>query len=132
MVASLVPGLRGMATRTGRLLMAALLAKPAMYVALRISADQLCPIANQNAFNSQVAGQQLLGVSLAFVAMFMPPVVWAVSPLFGEYVVAAGLARGPFEGTGKAREALYQMKILDQILPWVNKKKPKPGPKSKG
>ncbi|MBL7498722.1 hypothetical protein I6A84_04570 [Frankia sp. CNm7] len=109
--ASVVPAARPAAGQVLRLITAAVLAKPAIYVALRIGIDQ---VAQHDDADSTGAGwgQYILGLAVVTVAVFMPAIVWRLLPLAEAYALSQGIARAPFRATMQTAQMAYWGRTL--------------------
>ena len=108
--ASVVPAARPAAGQAARMIGAAVLAKPAMFLALRIGIDQLHASTQSDGGTSW--GQYLLGLSTVVVAAFSPAVVWRLIPLVEAYAVAQGLSRAPFRAAQQTAQLAYWGRAL--------------------
>jgi len=109
--ASVVPAARETAGEAVKLTMAAVLAKPAMFVALRIGIDEL----HDKQPGDLVAtgwGRYLAGVTVLVMAGFMPFVVWRLMPLAAAYALAQGVSRSPFRATQQTAQTLFYARFV--------------------
>ncbi|MDT3444467.1 hypothetical protein [Pseudofrankia sp. BMG5.37] len=110
LAASVLPAARAAAGQLARMVAAAVLAKPAIFLALRIGIDQLNEGANSDGGTSW--GQYLLGLTTVVVAVFMPAVVWRLIPIVEAYALAQGLSRAPFHAAQQTAQLAYWGRAL--------------------
>ncbi|OHV64167.1 hypothetical protein [Pseudofrankia sp. BMG5.36] len=110
LAASVLPAARAAAGQVTRMVVAAVLAKPAIFVALRIGIDQLNE--GPNSDGAAGWGQYLLGLTTVVVAVFMPTVVWRLIPIVEAYTLAQGLSRAPFRAAQQTAQVAYWGRAL--------------------
>ncbi|MBL7487418.1 hypothetical protein I6A60_24820 [Frankia sp. AgB1.9] len=117
--ASVMPAARAAAGEVVKLTAAVVLAKPAIFVALRIGIDQLHQSQNGSALGTVVSGTgtanwgpYLLGLTVLVVAACMPFVVWRLMPLAEAYALAQGVSRAPFRAAQSAAQLAYYSRFL--------------------
>ncbi|MBL7498300.1 hypothetical protein I6A84_22570 [Frankia sp. CNm7] len=109
--ASVIPAARPAGGQVVRLVGAAVLAKPSIYVALRIGVDQLDEPYQAGAEPSSWRAY-ILALAVAVVAVFMPAVVWRLIPLAEAFTLAQGISRAPFRGAQQTAQLAYWGRAL--------------------
>ncbi len=100
------PAARPAARRVAELTAAAILAKPAIFVALRVGLDLAAGRSDAPA-DGAGWGQLIVGVAVVVVAAFMPWVVWRLMPAVESFAVAQGLSRAPARAGMQALQTAY-------------------------
>jgi hypothetical protein len=98
------PAARPAARKVGELTAAALLAKPAIFLALKVG---LALVGQHTATSGAGWGSLLVGVTVVTIAAFAPWVVWRLLPLAEAYMVAQGVSRMPFRGAMQVLQTAY-------------------------
>jgi hypothetical protein len=102
------PGARGAGRRLLEFVVAAILAKPAIFIALRVGID----LVEEHAFQSSLVngaswGKLFVGLAVACVAAFTPWVVWRLLPHAEAALIAQGMSRAPMRAGMQVLQTAY-------------------------
>lgn len=107
---------RGAARKAVEMVVAIVMIKPAIFLALRVGVD----LAKINGNPSPASGDDwagiLLGLAIAGIAAFMPWIVWRMIPSMEQAVIAQGLSRAPFRAGMQAMQTAYFGSALGSSL----------------
>lgn len=86
---------RPAARKVAEIAVAAVLARPAILIALRVGLDLLADSAKASPANGGAWGRMLLGLAVILVAACSPVVIWRLLPHAEAMLASQGLSRGP-------------------------------------
>jgi hypothetical protein len=101
------PAARGAARKAAELAAAAILAKPAIFLALRIGLDLTTTHGKAAPWQGGPWGRLLVGLAIVCVAAFTPWVIWRLIPHAEAMLVSQGMARGPARAAMQTLQTAY-------------------------
>jgi hypothetical protein len=101
------PAARGAGRKTAEFVGAAILAKPAIFLALRIGLDLTASHGEAAPWQGAPWGRLLVGLAVVCVAAFTPWVIWRLMPHAEAMVVSQGMSRGPARAAMQTLQTAY-------------------------
>jgi hypothetical protein len=101
------PAARGAARKAAEFVAAAILAKPAIFLALRIGLDLTTSHGEAAPWQGAPWGRLLVGLAVVCVAAFTPWVVWRLLPHAEAMAVSQGMSRGPARAAMQTLQTAY-------------------------
>ncbi|WP_239335332.1 aminoglycoside adenyltransferase [Frankia sp. CiP3] len=102
-----MPAARPTARKAVETIIAIILAKPAMYIALRVGLDFLLVQEKGSPLGTSGWGKLIVGFTVIMLTACAPFVVWKLIPAAEGYVLAQGLSRAPMRAAMQAVQTAY-------------------------
>jgi len=106
-----VPSMRASSAQAFRLILAAVMSKPAVYLALRIGADMSETTVGHLQTPSNL-GKTVATTSILGIAALMPWIVWRLLPMADPHTLAQGVSRAPARAGIQAMQSAYWFQAL--------------------
>lgn len=107
------PPLRDMAKKAGELLLALIICKPVITLALSVGVSAMGSVGhNDDVSTVAQLGTLVAGMIVFGLAAFMPFLVWKLLPIAAAAVVAQGVASGPMRATQQGMQGQFYAKQL--------------------
>jgi hypothetical protein len=106
------PAARGAARKVAEFAAAAILAKPAIFLALRIGLDLTTSHGEAAPWKGAPWGRLLVGLAVVCVAAFTPWVIWRLIPHAEAMLVSQGLSRAPARSAMQTLQTAYWLDAI--------------------
>jgi hypothetical protein len=106
------PAARGAARKVVEFVAAAILAKPAIFVALRVGLDLAAQQAEASPVDGAAWGKLVVAVAVGCVAAFAPWVVWRLMPHAEAALVAQGMSRAPVRSGMRVLQTAFWLQAM--------------------
>jgi len=106
------PAARPAARKVAELTVAGVLAKPAIYVALKVGLDLIGEFTDSGVPGGAAWGSLLLGIAVVCLAAFAPYTVWRLLPHAEAFLAAQGVSRMPARAGMQVLQTAYWIDML--------------------
>ncbi|MBE3200210.1 MULTISPECIES: hypothetical protein [Parafrankia] len=106
-MAMTMPAAKAAARKSVELVVAVILIKPGVFVALRVGFDLGRPGLGRPSPDESVWGETFVGLAIVLIAAFVPWIIWRLVPMAEQAMIAQGLSRAPFRAGMQAMQLAY-------------------------